>query len=357
MTELDGTGPEPGRVDHDRLEDLLHLSGPRPEPSAVAIDRARRAAHAAWQEELQARRRRWMPLTAIGFGLAAAAALVLAVALGRSRRVDVPPTASAVVARVEALNGAARSNDAMIARGEDIRTEARVRTEQEGRATLRLGNGVELRLDVDTAIRFTSAAVVSLERGAVFVDTGETSAARNAGDVRPRPDATAAGPRTIEIRTAAGIARDVGTAFEVRVTPGAMRVRVRDGVVRLDRDGASLTAERGIELLADPSGVARRAVGLSGPEWNWITLAAAPFDVEGKTLAVFLDWIARESGWTIEFADAALRRSSGPIVLHGIIAGLTPDQALATILPTCGLTHRVAGSRVVVSRASREGGR
>ena len=33
----------------DRLEELLQLSGPRPEPPADRFERARAAAHAAWQ--------------------------------------------------------------------------------------------------------------------------------------------------------------------------------------------------------------------------------------------------------------------------------------------------------------------
>ena len=89
----------------NRLEELLQLSGPRREPPADRVERARAAAHAAWQAELQARRRR-MAIRAVTFGLAAAAVLVLVIA--RARRVDVPLSPAAVMATVEAISGPAR---------------------------------------------------------------------------------------------------------------------------------------------------------------------------------------------------------------------------------------------------------
>jgi ferric-dicitrate binding protein FerR (iron transport regulator) len=315
----------------DRLEELLQLSGPRPEPPVDRFERARAAAHAAWQAELQARRRRTAIRTAL-FGLAAAAVLVLVVA--RARRVDAPPAPGAVVATVEAISGPTRLDGSLLAPGDEIRGNAAVRTERGGRATLRLANGVELRLDAGTEVRFPAAAAVALDRGGIFVDTGAAGAARR-----------------VEIRTSAGIARDVGTAFEVRMVADAMRVRVRGGLVNLESGGAIHQAGRAVELMADRSGVARRVVPLTGPDWSWVALAAAAFDVDGKTLAAFLDWAAREGGWSVTLADEALRKSASTIVLRGSIDGLTPAQALETILPTCGLTHRIEGDRLVVSRA------
>ena len=89
---------------------------------------------------------------------------------------------------------------------------------------------------------------------------------------------------------------------------------------------------------------------MSGTEWAWIVRAAPPFQVEGKTLAAFLDWVTRESGRRIEFADDRIRRSSTGTILHGSIDGLTTEEALEVILPACGLTHRIKSERVIVSR-------
>ena len=324
----------------DRLADLLQLSGPRQSPSPEQIEQARAAARDAWQQELRfarfAKRRLMMRLSMIG--VAAAAALIIAVLVRRPK--DVAPVADAIAARLEA--GAVFVDNGPLNRGDAIRANAAVSTEAGRRATLRLGNGAELRLDADSAVRFpagAAAGTVALDRGALFVNTGSTAAER----------------RSVEIRTAAGVTRDIGTSFEVRVGGDSTRVRVRDGIVQLVRtggDAAVHNAGRGVELLATRTGVARRDVGTSGSEWNWIALAAPPLEVDGKTLSVFLDWVAREGGWTIRFADEALRRSASSIVLLGSIAGLTPEQALETILPTCGLTHRIANGTVTIDRGS-----
>ena len=39
-------------------------------------------------------------------------------------------------------------------------------------------------------------------------------------------------------------------------------------------------------------------------------------------------------------------------VLRGSIDGLTPEQALEAILPTCGLAHRIANGTVTIDRGS-----
>ena len=324
----------------DRLADLLQLSGPRRSPSPERIEQARAAAREAWLQELQiarfAKRRRIIRLSMIS--LAAAAALIFAVLVRRPA--DIAPVADAVTARLEA--GAVLVDNGPLSRGDAIRPNMAVRTDGGRRATLRLGNGAELRLDADSAVRFpagAAAGTVALDRGALFVNTGST----------------AAGRRSVEIRTAAGVASDIGTSFEVRVIGDTTRVRVRDGIVQLVRAGGNVAvhnAERGVELLATRTGVARRDVGTSGPEWNWIALAAPPLDVDGKTLSVFLDWVTREGGWTIRFANEALRRSASSIVLRGSIDGLTPEQALEAILPTCVLTHRIANGTVTIDRGS-----
>jgi ferric-dicitrate binding protein FerR (iron transport regulator) len=214
-----------------------------------------------------------------------------------------------------------------------------VRTGPATRAALRMENGVELRLDVGSELTIAGPSRIELARGAVFVDTG-------AGQ----------GPaQSIEVRTPLGNARDIGTRFEVRLMARApedealLRVRVRDGAVSLTTPRMTVDADRGMELVAAATGeIVRTPAQTSGRDWDWVTLAAEPFDIEGKTLAEFLDWAAREGGWEIRFASDALGRTASAIVLSGSIEGQTPEQALLTVLPTCGLVHRITGSVVTI---------
>jgi ferric-dicitrate binding protein FerR (iron transport regulator) len=148
------------------------------------------------------------------------------------------------------------------------------------------------------------------------------------------------------VRTPLATARDIGTRFEVRLLDSGMRVRVRGGLVRLEHRGATYEATPGVELTATAGILQRRVAALHGPEWDWTLRVSPPFALEGRTLGSFLQWVEREGGWRPRFADPALERSSSSIVLHGSVEGLTPEEALAVVLPTCGLRHRVDGDLI-----------
>jgi ferric-dicitrate binding protein FerR (iron transport regulator) len=314
------TGHDPA---NDLLAELLQRSGPRPAPSMAAADAARAEARRAWQAGVQIDRSRKKTRRIIS-GLATAALLAAAVWRYETLRIANP----AIAAR---LDGSTRV----------LRIDEQFRTEAAERVRMTLLSGVEVRLDGDTEIHFAGPSAIALERGALFVDTGATRSAAS----------------SVEIRTAAGTARDIGTQFEVRILAGVTRVRVREGVVQLIHGEKTHTASRGVELVADGTSVTQREAPAAGADWKWVSLAAAPYDTDGKSLSQFLEWVGREGGWEIQFSDEQLRRATSSIVLHGSIAGQSPDQALETILPTCGLTHRIEGDRVTIQSASPIGQR
>ena len=116
--------------------------------------------------------------------------------------------------------------------------------------------------------------------------------------------------------------------------------------------GVRWTSQAGEQLVfARGRAPERRAIAVSGPEWRWVGDVAPPFRLEGATVPAFLRRITREQGWTLEFTDASLRSRVDRVVLHGSIEGLTADEALAAVLPTCGLTSRRQGDRLIVSAA------
>lgn len=71
--------------------------------------------------------------------------------------------------------------------------------------------------------------------------------------------------------------------------------------------------------------------------------------LEGATVGRFLDWASRELGVPWEYADPTVRPRFEDVVLHGSIEGLTPDEALRAVLPTCGLRARRDKDRIVVT--------
>jgi hypothetical protein len=82
--------------------------------------------------------------------------------------------------------------------------------------------------------------------------------------------------------------------------------------------------------------------------------------VEGNTLGAFLDWVSREGGWTVTFADSghsAAARATKLSVRPDGLKGLTLVEALEVILPTCGLRHRIDMKRrqVVIEKDPSQG--
>jgi hypothetical protein len=309
-------------TDHSRdpIERLLELAGPRRAPAADDYSRAREAVHTAWQTEVRRTRRARAAWTA-GVSLAAAAVLVLAV-------VSRQPAAPAPDTIVGHHNGVA------------IRLGSVLRTEPTMRTVLQLANGIEIRMDVNGEIAFDDVGAIALRRGALFIDTGSAK------------DSQAA----LEIRTPFGNVRHIGTRFEVRLidlpaTGGRrLRIRVRDGLIRVTTATTTESGERGIELTALADGaITRAATSLSGADWDWVTLAAPPFDLDGKTLAAFLTWVAREGGWDVRFENEKLEASASTITINGSVEGLTPEEALQSVLATCGLSHRTNGTIVTIT--------
>jgi ferric-dicitrate binding protein FerR (iron transport regulator) len=238
-----------------------------------------------------------------------------------------------LIARVAAAHGAvtieiAGGRAAVTAVGRTIAAGAKIRTKGASRATVRLIDGGELRIDANTVATLVDARTLQLDRGGIYLDSGAST------------------PGSLTIRTASGTVRDIGTRFELRTSDRGLRIRVRDGAVQLERPGRIDRAPKGTELLAHADGtVSTRLVDPSAADWAWTTQAAPPFIVENTTLEAFLQWAAREGGWTIEWSEA-LRQRARTTILHGSIEGMTPAEALAVVLPTCGLSPAIVNGRL-----------
>jgi hypothetical protein len=320
------------------------LYGGRAAPAAPAPARARSgdrlepaAGDTALARSSSARPRRWLPL---------AAAAALAVALGAAwwLRRPAPPAAPPTVATIEVVAGEVRlwtadgkgplavSTGAL---GRPLPTGSEVETAgggggEPGRLALRTAGGASLRLDAGTRLRLASAGRVELDRGAVYIDSGADPGGRG----------------RIAVATAAGVFHELGTQFEVRTAGGAgaaTLLRVREGRVALERGGEAVVTAAGEELTVHGDGRLDRArVAAAGPGWEWVLATAPRLDIEGVTVREFLDWVARETGLRIEFADREAAALADSVVLHGSIAHLSVDQALGTALASAGLGYRIA---------------
>ena len=325
----------------DELEPLFGLAGRRPRLPGHELAPIRAAARGAWRRQL--RRRAARRLVGAGLSLAAGALVAIGLLARDARPVGIQaPVAAAPAAVVGALLvelGEVTMVGPVGAVRDQLRAGSTVVTGGDGRAALRLSGGTSIRVDVDSRLRLENATLVVLDHGAVYVDSD------------PRLAHAA-----IVVETPLGTVRHRGTQFEVRLfedlsTPSessagsaaavALRVTVREGTLEVARGGRDYAAAAGAELTLRADGSVEQSSALAhGPAWAWTQQAAPPFAIEGRTLAAFLDWVSREVALPWRYGDAVVETIARQTVLHGSIAGLTPEQALSVVLPGCGLRYR-----------------
>jgi hypothetical protein len=214
---------------------------------------------------------------------------------------------------------------------ESIVSGQTLRTAADGRVALHMTPQLELRIDGNSEMKFVAADRIVLSRGALYVDA-------SGSDAQP-----------LVVETPFGNVQHLGTQYETRVDAAALRVRVRSGMVKLVSEAGSTTAQAGEQLEVSIAGVTREPISIAGPEWQWLAQVASTFDIENHSLAEFLVWAGHETGYQITYDSDRARDAARQVILHGSVAGLAPDSALATVLSTTRFTYRQNANRITVS--------
>ena len=193
--------------------------------------------------------------------------------------------------------------------------------------------GSNLRISAETVINFLGPSDIELLRGMIYVD---------------HPPAAAA-TTLLRVHTRAGTIEHVGTAFEVFSNEQIVRVRVREGEVRLRNAGHDTIAAAGTEIVATPDGIiSHGSVPLSGEQWRWVSSMAPPYEIEGRPLLDFLEFESRELGFRLVFADPRAKQVAERTILHGTVRGREPLEAVSSVLATTSLTYSIHGNTLQV---------
>lgn len=199
-----------------------------------------------------------------------------------------------------------------------------------------LRDGGSLRIAPGSELEVTGADEVFLRKGEVYTDLPPTIHRAS----------------TFVVRTSFGLVEHLGTQFDVAV--GAdLRIRVREGSVRLRRGSQTETAVAGTELVVPRVGApSQRSTATHGPEWSWVEALEPDYPIENGRLADFLQWAARETGARLHFQDEHAREVAERTRLHGSIQGLSVTQALETVFATTSLRYNFEQDRIEVSSGS-----
>jgi hypothetical protein len=324
----------------DAVGELIRNVGRRAQPPPEDYDRILRVSHAAWQRAVRQRaRRRWTLALAAGVAL-------FGLSLATLRFLD-STAPGAVVAQLTIAQGAVfASDDVGAARhwlansGSPILDGTRLRTDASGRAALRLDSGVSLRLAGSTDLVLRPGNRIELFSGRVYVDTG----AQRDGSV--------------ELVTRFGKLRDVGTAFEVLASGDGLRLRTREGVVRLTRDAGPETFEcaGSEELRLDARGhVERSRITPHDPEWAWAAMLSEPPRGARLPLVHFLEWVARETGRRVQYDSPETEARVRRVTLHLNSIDLAPVDALDVALASTDIEYTLPDEATILLRPRPRG--
>lgn len=319
------------------IERVLKSAGAREKPPAEIERALRDGLRAEWRAMLHERRDRQRRFTALALaaGVVAAAIGVWIAAPQLAKPGDAVGSVTLATGGLTAKSGFFGSRSDLKV-GDSLRVGQTLTTRPGGRGALALPGGVSVRLDGSTRLTLASATEITLDRGALYIDA----------------KSGAAGSPRLDVTTPSGSVRHVGTQYEVRLVGPDVRLRVREGRVEWQSRSGDLEQGRaGEQLTISGNGSIERGAALPyGESWDWTAAAAPGIDIEGLPLAEFLAWVSRELGREVRFGGPETAQEATAIVLHGSIAGLTPEQALNAVLATTRLRATVADALIILDR-------
>ena len=341
-----GSGDARQSAEDSRLEALFEHASRRPEPPEADRVAVMQAVRSEWQSISGKRRLR---RRVVGFSLAAAVALaVLVTALSTPELASVPqPVRFAMVEKtsgnVRLISAEPGQGPAALARDMPVSTGQTIKTGNQSGAALLIDTAISLRIGPDTEIVLTDRKSVELRSGRVYVDT-------QAGE---SPYTAMQSQKLLEIITVRGAIAHMGTQFMVRLNPEELNVSVREGRVRFsDRaqaDTGPLVVEQG-QGLAVKAGGEREVDSIvsHGQDWEWAEELGPGFVLDGRTMASFFDWVAKETGLEVSYASPEAKANSETTVLHGKI-DLPARQALDVVLLSSDLSATIGDGVIEIS--------
>jgi len=328
------TPPDPNPDSDATLDELLRETLETAPLDRAALDRIKAATNHEWRAATQRAPARLIRTRRLWIGALAAAGIAGLFVLGVVMRSGIEPTVVGTLSRLRA--GSIEAHWAFV-RHRALRVGDALRVGEtivaQGPALVSLAGGGTLRIAAGTAIEMASKTRMTLQRGLIYVDT---------------PPATT-GPGELQLMTSAGLIEHLGTAYEVLSDGSTVRIRVREGRIRLVDAANAVIAGQGTELTAGSQGsVSRRKFDPYGADWAWVASLAPEFNTDGRSLFDFLQWASRELGRQLEFADPQAEQIAHRTILHGSIRGDGVQESLSTVLQTTSLTYEIQAGAVRV---------
>ena len=317
---------EKPQLSEEEISKILQRVGPIESPQPEMAARVRSAVHASWQEEVANNQRpgwlRYAAAVAV-IGIAAYVGVTLQAPAPQPALAQVDMGQSSLQISLDGKRWSALSDEALV-EGNHLKAD--------GPVSLSFENGINLRLDKGTALALSGAHEVRLSAGSLYFDSygGEAE-------------------MPFRVQTPYGQAADIGTQFMVTSSASGWSVQVREGLVEIEDDGFETAVRPGQRLVIAQDNVVEQSVVEPHDEsWRWVEQSRPAYSIDGRTIAEFLTWAARETGRELRYNSESARQIAERERLHGSIENLTADESLDYVLSTTDLELIESGEPVIM---------
>ncbi|MFK7913224.1 MAG: FecR domain-containing protein [Pseudomonadales bacterium] len=326
------TSPAPNDPE---VEALFTGVDQRRAPSAEARSEARLQARKEWLAVLTARRQkrhRWFAVAAV-IG-------VVAVALALTGRLpDVLDSEYELLAAagefaVARQDQTPRSISAKVGQPVTFQVTPETQLQSRSAALLQTAQGAELRLAGGTALRWLEHNRVELLAGSIYVDTHE------------RTD--------FAVHSALAVVEDVGTRYQVAMTPEGLDVAVRSGIVNVETANKryqAVAAEQQSAVIEITRALAVREFmePAAAARWHWIH--EAPPGYGSPRAGDVLSAIAKDLGKSLRYSSVGDQASLANETYSGSLQGLEPHAALRLLAGSLRFDWQENEAEVVIRLA------
>lgn len=321
------------------LQDIFRHAERRPRPRPEARAQAFAALHGEWQAQLQrtrrSRNRRVAAAAAVLMGAAMLGLQILGGDTVRSFDVEtgwVRASGNGISVNGQPIDAGRPASLPSLGPGD------RVDTGTDGRVALRW-DGASLRLDHDTRIDIGGNGELYLRQGALYFDSQPFGSLA-------RPDAR------LQVHTPLGAIQHLGTQYLAELRNGDVTVSVREGQVHVSGERVDVTVNAGQRARFSADGrFDRDSQAAHADAWQWVAEIAPELDLRGRSTGDLLEWIARETGRELRYANSRARE----LAQHEPrgIGALSPMPALRTLPFMTSLSFTLTDRFIVVDVADK----
>lgn len=327
-------------ADEQTIEKLIRLGGQRAEIDPELAERVREQVYQVWlRKQMQdtasheggAREQRFFRRTnrRAWWGFAGFVAGMLLVGVMLTSLPQFFYGQGETVAIVSALQGGATFDGVPLVLESSITSGEKLSTGKRGAVALALANGSLVNIDQLTKVRFIGREDIELIAGAVYFDS------RGKGNIR--------------IHTVHGVARDIGTRFETRLSENELLVRVRDGEVRVDQAQTAVYVASGQALQLTDGAAHITEIAADDEQWIWADAMDENFSLTNRSMAEILAWLSRKEGWTLRYQHDTDQQRARQDIIHGRLSAGGSTDVLRQLSLISDMRFTLENKTVVVN--------